>query len=67
MDDDDNDGGIGEKYHQRGHLPDRLPAQWNSLPRNICDTPTLKTFNSKSFHYFLNLDVNLHVCSVRQS
>ena len=41
--------------------------EWNSLPRNIRDTSTLGTFKAKLFNYFLNLDVNLHVCSVSQS
>ena len=36
------------------------PREWNSIPRNIRDL-------SKLFNYFLNLDLNLHVFSVRHS
>ena len=41
--------------------------KWNSLPRNIRDTPTLRTFKSKLFNYFQNLGADLHVCSILQS
>ena len=41
--------------------------EWNSLPRNIRDTPTIRNFKSKLFNYFQNLDVNLYVCGVHQS
>ena len=34
-------------------------CEWNSLTRNIRDKPSLGTFKSKLFNYFLNLDVNL--------
>ena len=40
-------------------------CEWNLLPRHLRDITSMQTFKSKLFNYFLNLDLPVHVCSVR--
>ena len=59
--------GLRVKTKKMGQLSFKNAAarDWNSLPRDIRDSTTLKLFKSKLFHFILNFDEEAHVCSVR--
>lgn len=38
--------------------------EWNSLPKELRETKTLRSFKNKVFHFFSDLDKNEHRCTV---